>query len=36
MCMEQSTGTVVYGEVEFLMMLLNLGVIHGRPVCGSL
>jgi len=36
MCMEQSRGiTVMYGEVKTLMTLLNMKMIHQRPICGA-
>jgi hypothetical protein len=34
MYVEQSTGTLfMYGELEILMMLLNMSVIHQRLMC---
>jgi hypothetical protein len=34
-CVEQLTGTLVYGEVKILMMILNMSVIRWRSVCGT-
>jgi len=37
LCLGQSADTViVYGEVEILMMLLNMIVIHRRSMCAAL